>query len=224
MIGHQDATAYGVGWKSGTGKSDIKEVCGDYPAVYGWDLGDIHLNQNLDGVSFSEMKRLIREADARGGINTISMHLDHPISGRNAWDNTKVVGKLLPGGTANEKFLTTLDLVASFLADLKREDGSFIPIILRPFHEHSEQWPWWGLSHCEDGEFIALWRMTVNYLRLTKQLHHILYAISPQDVCRRKKTIWKVILATIMSISLDSIITKSGSIEMSIKWVRLFRW
>ena len=93
MIGHQDATAYGVGWKSGTGKSDIKEVCGDYPAVYGWDLGDIHLNQNLDGVSFSEMKRLIREADARGGINTISMHLDHPISGRNAWDNTKVVGK-----------------------------------------------------------------------------------------------------------------------------------
>ena len=35
MIGHQDDTAYGVGWKSETGRSDIKEVCGDYPAVYG---------------------------------------------------------------------------------------------------------------------------------------------------------------------------------------------
>ncbi|MDA7609664.1 serine hydrolase [bacterium] len=182
MIGHQDATAYGVGWRSETGRSDIKEVCGDYPAVYGWDLGDIHLDHNLDGVSFTEMKRLIREADARGGINTISMHLDHPVSGRNAWDNTKVVGQVLPGGTASKKFLATLDLIAAFLGDLKREDGSCIPVILRPFHEHSERWPWWGRSHCEDGEFIALWRMTVNHLRLTRHLHHILYAISPQDI------------------------------------------
>tara|TARA_B100000902_G_scaffold276788_1_gene262572 strand:- start:345 stop:590 length:246 start_codon:yes stop_codon:yes gene_type:complete len=35
MIGHQDATAYGVVWKSKTGRSYIKEVCGDYPVVYG---------------------------------------------------------------------------------------------------------------------------------------------------------------------------------------------
>lgn len=186
MIGHQDATAYGVGWKSEAGRSDIKEACGDYPAVYGWDLGDIHLDRNLDGVAFIEMKRLICEADARGGINTISMHLDHPVSGHNAWDNTKVVDQLLPGGPAHTKFLDTIDLVAAFLRDLKREDGSSIPIILRPFHEHSEEWPWWGRSHCEDGEFIALWRMTVNHLRLTKHLHHILYAISPQDVVDEK--------------------------------------
>src|SRR4051812_44133297 len=35
MFGHQDDLAYGVGWKYIPGKSDVKEVTGDYPAVYG---------------------------------------------------------------------------------------------------------------------------------------------------------------------------------------------
>ena len=37
LFGHQDDTAYGVNWKAEPGRSDVKEVCGDYPAVYGWD-------------------------------------------------------------------------------------------------------------------------------------------------------------------------------------------
>ena len=52
---------------------------GAYPAVYGWDVGDIHRDRNLDRVSFRRMKSWIREADVRGGINTISMHLDNPV-------------------------------------------------------------------------------------------------------------------------------------------------
>src|SRR5882762_9723108 len=44
MFGHQDDLAYGVGWKfdastSSAERSDIKDVTGDYPAVYGWELG-----------------------------------------------------------------------------------------------------------------------------------------------------------------------------------------
>src|SRR6185312_16333547 len=31
MFGHQDDLAYGVGWKYVPGKSDVKEVTGDYP-------------------------------------------------------------------------------------------------------------------------------------------------------------------------------------------------
>ena len=42
LFGHQDDLAYGVGWWAEPSRSDVKEVCGDYPAVYGWDLGDIH--------------------------------------------------------------------------------------------------------------------------------------------------------------------------------------
>lgn len=41
MIGHQDALSYGVGWKGDADRSDIKDVTGSHPAVYGWDIGGI---------------------------------------------------------------------------------------------------------------------------------------------------------------------------------------
>lgn len=182
LLGHQDALAYGIDWKEIDGKSDVRDLCGAYPAVFGWDLGDIDQERNLDGVSFAKMKVWVRQADAMGGINTFSLHLDHPRSGRSAWDNEWVVEDLLPGRPLHEKFCQTWDRVAEFLADLKREDGTLIPVILRPYHEHSERWPWWGRTNCYEDEFIALWRMTVDYLRKEKGVHHVLYAISPQDV------------------------------------------
>ena len=39
MFGHQDDLAYGIGWWAQVDHSDVKAVCGDYPAVIGWDLG-----------------------------------------------------------------------------------------------------------------------------------------------------------------------------------------
>ena len=38
MIGHQDDPVYGHNWKWDKGRSDVKEVCGDYPAVMGFEL------------------------------------------------------------------------------------------------------------------------------------------------------------------------------------------
>ena len=107
LIGHQDATAYGVGWQGTPVRSDIASVCGSFPAVYGWDLGDIYQEANIDGVRFSDMKAWIKEADACGGINTLSLHLDHPVSGKNAWDNSPIVTQLLPGEKAYKDFLKT---------------------------------------------------------------------------------------------------------------------
>jgi mannan endo-1,4-beta-mannosidase len=182
LFGQQDATAYGVGWSAEPGRSDVKDVCGEHPAVYGWDIGDIHLARNLDGVSFALLKQLIREADARGGINTVSMHLDNPVTGRNAWDNSRAVRSVLAKGESHTPYLKTLDLIAHFLKELKRDDGTQIPIVLRPYHEHSERWPWWGRTNCTEADFIALWRMTVTHLRDTRDVHNLLYAISPQDV------------------------------------------
>ena len=58
MFGHQDDLAYGVGWKYEPGRSDIKDVTGDYPAVYGFELGRLEIDQpvNLDSVPFDKMK------------------------------------------------------------------------------------------------------------------------------------------------------------------------
>jgi len=39
MFGHQDDLSYGIGWVYPGGESDVKRVTGDYPAVYGMDLG-----------------------------------------------------------------------------------------------------------------------------------------------------------------------------------------
>jgi mannan endo-1,4-beta-mannosidase len=182
LFGHQDDLAYGVGWQNEPGRSDVQSVCGDYPAVYGWDIGDIGQEANLDGVNFENMKGWIKEAYARGGINTITMHLDNPVTGGDAWDNSVAVRHILPGGIHHAGYLGTLELIAAFLKDLKVEDGTFIPIILRPYHEHNHTWSWWGAGNCTVEEYTALWRMTVEYLRDDQQIHHLLYAISPQEI------------------------------------------
>lgn len=182
LFGHQDDLAYGIGWWAVPDSSDVKAVCGDYPAVYGWDLGDIQEPANLDGVNFEQMKYWIKKVFARGGINTISMHLDNPVSGGNAWDNSAAVKYILPGGSHHEQYLQTLDKIAAFLKDLKTDDGVYVPIILRPYHEHNHSWSWWGVKSCTAEEYNALWHMTVTYFRDEQQIHHLLYAISPQEV------------------------------------------
>src|ERR1700751_189580 len=54
LFGHQDDPCYGVGWKYIPERSDIRDVAGEYPAVYGFDLGRIELGRahNLDSVPF----------------------------------------------------------------------------------------------------------------------------------------------------------------------------
>ena len=74
MFGHQDDLAYGVNWKYVAGKSDVQDVVGDYPAVYGWELGNIEhqLPYDLDSVPFDKMRSFIQQGFERGGIATVS--------------------------------------------------------------------------------------------------------------------------------------------------------
>jgi mannan endo-1,4-beta-mannosidase len=181
LFGHQETTAYGIGWvnEGGNNKSDVKKVCGDFPAIYGWDIGDIGQGKNLDGVPFNQIKVLIKDAYDRGGVNTISFHQDNPVSGGHAWDTTRAVPHLLPGGPNHKDYTERLNLVAEFLKDLKADDGSFIPVIFRPYHEHNGDWFWWGKGPSDEEDFIALWQFTVNYLKNKKNVHNLLYAFSP---------------------------------------------
>src|SRR5688572_5287897 len=102
MFGHQDDLAYGVGWKYEEGRSDIKDVTGDYPAVYGWELGHLEIDKpvNLDSVPFNKMQEFIRQGYERGGVITISWHLNNPLTGKTAWNpEPGTVASILPGGT-----------------------------------------------------------------------------------------------------------------------------
>lgn len=179
LFGHQDATAYGIGWKNEDLRSDINDVCGMFPAIYGWDLGKIGRSVNIDSVNFDRIKFWIKSAYERGGINTISWHVDNPASGGSAWDTIKAVSEILPGGGKHEFYINQLNLVADFMLDLKSKNGNLIPVIFRPFHEHNGNWFWWGRNHCTADEYIELYRYTIKYLRDTRQVHNLLYAYSP---------------------------------------------
>ena len=45
------------------------------------------------------MRRWIAEGYGRGGVITMAWHMDNPVSRGNAWDTTRAVAQLLPGGT-----------------------------------------------------------------------------------------------------------------------------
>jgi hypothetical protein len=194
MFGHQDDLAYGVGWKYQDGRSDIKDVTGDYPAVYGWELGHLEIDNpvNLDSVPFIKMQQFIREGYNRGGVITISWHLNNPLTGKTAWDPAEgTVASILPGGEKHELFKSWLDKVAVFMNGLKGKNGEYIPVIFRPFHELNGNWFWWGGKHCSDDEFKKLWKFTVTYLRDQKNIHHLLYAYNTDRFSSREEYLAK---------------------------------
>jgi mannan endo-1,4-beta-mannosidase len=128
------------------------------------------------------------DAYGMGMVILACIHIDNPLTGGDSWDNssTEVAKQLLTSGSAtNTKFNTWLDRLAQFAQNLKGSNGELIPIILRPFHEHTDGWSWWGSTCTTKDEYIALWQYTVKYLRDTKGVHNFLYAISP-DMNSRK--------------------------------------
>jgi hypothetical protein len=180
MFGHQDDLAYGVEWKYKEGRSDVKEVTGDYPALYGWELGGLERTNNdvnLDGVPFKKMKQYIKQGYQRGGVITISWHADSPFGAqKGAWDTTHgTVASINPGGANHELYKAWLDKVATFIGSLKGDKGEAIPILFRPFHEHTGNWFWWGRNASTAFEYKTLWRFTVYYLQKVKKLHNVLW-------------------------------------------------
>lgn len=194
MLGHQDDLAYGVGWKYVTGKSDVKEVTGDYPAVYGFELGRLELDHqvNIDSVPFDSMRNYIRTVYERGGIVTLSWHLNNPLTGKTAWDPAPgTVASILPGGEKNELYKSWLDKVASFIVTLKDKNGVPIPVILRLFHELNGNWFWWGKDQCTPEEFKEMWHFTISYLRDTKHVHQLLYAYNTDQFASKEDYLLK---------------------------------
>ena len=183
MFGHHDDLIYGRTWYNSAGGSDTKDVCGDYPGVFSVDFAEVmddRCNNNPDNPI---RLRVIKEARARGEVITACCHLNNPITNGDAWDvsNTTVAKQIVTeGSVTNIRFKTWLDRLATFAASLKDSQGNLIPIIFRPFHEHTQSWSWWGTACTTQDEFINLWRFTVSYLRDTKGVHQFIYAISPQ--------------------------------------------
>lgn len=187
LFGHQDDLAYGFKWIDEPGRSDVMEVAGSYPAVYGWELGHLEhgAEVNLDNVNFEKMKSWIIEGHQRGGIITISWHMDNIVTGGSTWDiehDYNVVAEMIPGGDKHDDYKIWLDRFYVFIQDLisidEQGNDYVIPIIFRPWHEHNGGWFWWGKGNTTEEDFISLWRFTVEYLRDVKGINNLIWAYS----------------------------------------------
>lgn len=198
LFGHQDDLAYGVNWDrrsdslarlAGDRQSDVRAVTGSYPAVYGWDVGDLggkpDASVNLDSVPYDRMRQWMVEGYERGGVITVSWHMNNPVSGSHSWDTTPAVSELLPDSSHHDVYRRYLDRFARFAKSLEAGfwtwigGGHPVPIIFRPYHEMTGSWFWWGGDNTTPEAYKQLWRFTVEYLRDEKDVHNLLYAYSP---------------------------------------------
>lgn len=177
LFGMHDATGYGVGWSGDDDRSDVKDVVGDYPAVYSEDLNHITRGSQTDRVRYR-----LTSAYNRGGVITMCWHQYDP-DGRSFYaenvNNEKIVSQILPGGIRHSDYLIKLKRVGDFFKSLRGTNGESIPIIFRPYHEHTGGWFWWGVGHCTTEEFNQLWQFTKHYLHDSLNVHNLLWAISP---------------------------------------------
>ncbi len=182
MFGHHDDTVYGKDWEFVEDGSDVLAVCGDYPAVVSFDLGHLELGDSLsiDKVPFDLIRQEAVKQYQRGGLVSFSWHPRNPKTGGDSWDvsDKTVVTSILPGGENYEKFQQWLNNLNRFICSLQTEDGTKVPVLLRPWHEHTGSWFWWGQDLCTTDEYKQLWRMTTDYLEQNGAADQILYAYS----------------------------------------------
>lgn len=182
MFGHHDDPVYGIGWDGDENRSDVKDVCGDYPAMMSFDLGRMEIfgDKTLDNVKLDRIRKEVVAQYERGGMSSFSWHVDNPLTGKDSWDVTDstVVKSVLPGGVNHDKLLGWLDKIAGFMNSIQTADGVKVPVLFRPWHEHTGSWFWWGQNLCTATDYKALWRMT--YERMQENgATQLLYVYSP---------------------------------------------
>lgn len=192
FFGHHDDPVYGHTWKYEAGRSDVKEVTRRYPGLMNWDLGLIEwgCEKELDGVPFDLIREEIRKQDARGGINALSWHVRNPLTRGDSWDVKGITAdpatrpltqSLKEGAALNDTLRLWIGRAADFIGSLRREDGSRIAVVFRPWHEHTGGWFWWGADHSTPEDYKALWKLTREVFD-RKGIDNVVWAYSPDVV------------------------------------------
>lgn len=70
LVGQQDATLYGIGWRYEQERSDIYSVCNEMPAVVGFNITGYAANDSLssDSVEFSRIREAAIAQYDKGGM------------------------------------------------------------------------------------------------------------------------------------------------------------
>lgn len=190
-LGHQDALLYGQDWwideyDSVYLKSDIYSVLNKYPFVLGLDLSGIELgrDRNFDGCLFRQMREAAIAHHKRGGIITVSWHMNNLLTKGNAWDcsSDNVVKKILQDSIMQNVFFKSLERGAIFLNSIVDEDGNRIPLLFRPWHECNINAFWWSGNACAETDYKELWKLTFNYYVKKKKMFQLIWVYSPYNI------------------------------------------
>lgn len=189
--------------------SDVFEATGTYPAVFGFDLGGIEKPDANAAHFAQIREWILEDHRRGGVITMSWHSVNPLTGGgygENLAPGSVVA--VLSGGSRHDMWCGWLDRVADFISSLRSDDGELIPVVFRPFHEHNGDWFWWCIggqdddpaeaqerkraesrdghegqfgpdADAQDDEFAELWRFTVCYLRDVRQVHNVVYAISP---------------------------------------------
>jgi len=187
--------------------SDIREVCGQGPMIHGFDVAAVVGDwwpgnpdqQDLMDQFQAEYIDHMQKIYERGGVITMAWHALNPIDGSDAWNGPHELWQLvepsrcaaleadvgsLPGcGAAFDTFAGRVAVLADFFDRLVTDEGTAIPVILRPFHENSGGWFWWGADGVDPDVYkrslYEVWAWMVGYFADTRDIHQILWSISP---------------------------------------------
>ena len=174
LFGQQDATLYGEGWADDSARSDIKTICGDMPALVGFEIGGIETDDSLNIYStpFDLIRKEIINQYDRGGVVTISWQCKNPVKGG-------TIADIMENGSKHEQFIGWLDKVAEFMKSLETPYGVRVPVIFRPWQENGENKFWWNEKSCTKAQYLALWQMVKE--RFTENdVVNVLFAYSPK--------------------------------------------
>jgi mannan endo-1,4-beta-mannosidase len=178
--------------------SDIQNLAGRPPALVSYELSKLtHRSMTaFDAAAFRESSAALRERilaqHARGALVSLVWHLRCP---KTALHDPDAFGgadcprdyrleELLErksDGTRGAHFTewrAMLDALASLLFSLKDERGDLVPVQLRPFHEFTGRWFWWGRDN-GGATYAAVYREMVTYLRRGRGLHNVLWVFCP---------------------------------------------
>lgn len=167
-------------YDSKSNQSDIADLTGEAPAIYGFPLNDLTNNKNESALHLVVSR--LKDLFCRGVIIEFDWHTKHPAS--NSYYSSELnpslgIRSVLPGGESHEAFMSDLNFITKFFLLLKAAD---VEALFRPFHEMNGDWFWWGQgrknSKNKPEDYISLFNFVVDHLK-EAGVNNIAYVFAP---------------------------------------------
>lgn len=178
--------------------SDVHALAGKAPALVSYELSHAYKSSMtmFDPAGFRAgrpaLRELVLDQHEKGSLVSFVWHMRCPKSAPNQADKFApadcprdyTLEELLErksDGTPGRHFVewrAMLDELAELLFSLKDDRGELIPVQLRPFHELTGGWFWWGRNNAP-GTYASVWREMVTYLQQGRGLHNVLWVFCP---------------------------------------------